>query len=53
MKKMMMVLGVLLCATLLVNPAMACDGKDAKQGEQRGRDLFEVGCQGRLRQDSR
>ena len=31
MKKTMMVLGVALCATLLVSPATACDGKDAKQ----------------------
>ncbi len=36
MKKTMMVLGVLLCATLLVNPAMACDGKDAKQANNEG-----------------
>jgi hypothetical protein len=36
MKKTMMVLGVLLCATLLVNPAMACDGKDAKQASNEG-----------------
>jgi len=31
MKKTMMVLGVVFCATLLVNPALACDGKEAKQ----------------------
>ena len=31
MKKTIMVLGVALCATLLVSPATACDGKDAKQ----------------------
>ena len=31
MKKTMMVLGVVLCATLLVSPAVACDGKDAKK----------------------
>ena len=36
MRKTMMVLGVLLCATLLVNPAMACDGKDAKQASNEG-----------------
>ena len=30
MKKTMIVLGVVLCTTLLVNPALACDGKDAK-----------------------
>ena len=28
MKKTMIVLGVVLCATLLVNPALACDGKE-------------------------
>lgn len=31
MKKTMMVLGVVFCATLLINPALACDGKEAKQ----------------------
>ncbi len=31
MKKTMMVLGVVFCATLLVNPALACDGKEVKQ----------------------
>jgi hypothetical protein len=31
MKKTMIVLGVVLCATLLVNPALACDGKEAKK----------------------
>ena len=31
MKKTMMVLGVVLSATLLVSPALACDGKEAKQ----------------------
>jgi len=31
MKKTMIVLGVVFCATLLVNPALACDGKEAKQ----------------------
>jgi len=36
MRKTMMVLGVLLCATLLVNPAMACDGKDGKQASNEG-----------------
>ena len=36
MRKTMMVVGVLLCATLLVNPAMACDGKDAKQASNEG-----------------
>jgi len=36
MRKTMMVLGVLVCATLLVNPAMACDGKDAKQASNEG-----------------
>ena len=36
MRKTVMVLGVLLCATLLVNPAMACDGKDAKQASNEG-----------------
>ena len=32
----MMVLGVVLCATLLVSPATACDGKDAKQVSNQG-----------------
>jgi hypothetical protein len=36
MKKTMIVLGVVLCATLLVNPALACDGKDAKQASNDG-----------------
>ena len=36
MKKTMLVLGVMLCATLLVNPAMACDGKDSKQASNEG-----------------
>ena len=36
MKKTMLVLGVALCATLLVNPALACDGKDAKAASNEG-----------------
>ena len=36
MKKTMLVLGVMLCATLLVNPAIACDGKDSKQTSNEG-----------------
>ena len=36
MKKTMLVLGVMVCATLLVNPAMACDGKDSKQASNEG-----------------
>jgi len=36
MKKTILVLGVVLCATLLVNPAIACDGKDSKQASNEG-----------------
>jgi len=36
MKKTMMVLGVVFCATLLVNPAAACDGKQAKNASNDG-----------------
>ena len=36
MKKTMIVLGVVLCATLLVNPALACDGKEAKNASNEG-----------------
>ncbi len=36
MKKTMIVLGVVLCATLLVNPALACDGKEAKNASNDG-----------------
>jgi len=36
MRKTMMVLGVLLCATLLVSPAIACDGEDAIQASNEG-----------------
>jgi len=36
MKKTMIVLGVALCATLLVNPALACDGKEAKNASNDG-----------------
>ena len=36
MKKTLMVLGVALCATLLVKPALACDGQQAKQAGNNG-----------------
>jgi hypothetical protein len=36
MKKTMILLGVVLCATLLVNPALACDGKEAKNASNDG-----------------
>ncbi len=36
MKKTMMVLGVLACVTLLVNPAMAGDGDKAKSASNEG-----------------
>ena len=36
MKKMTMVLGVACCAVLLVNPLLACDGKNAKQANNDG-----------------
>ena len=45
MKKAMIVFGVLACVTLLVNPAMACDGKEAKQASNDGASCSKTAAQ--------